>query len=55
MDVVQMSDGVVAMRDNMTKDELVQVLVQIGSTGRPTLMYQIVRQRRGHGHRRQHG
>jgi len=43
MDVVQMSDGVVAMRDNMTKDELVQVLVQIGSTGRPTLMYQIVK------------
>jgi len=53
-DVVQIVDNVVAMSIEMTKDEVVQEMIRIGSTVRPTLMYQIARQRRGHRHRRQH-
>jgi len=52
---VQMSDGALAMSDQLSREELLQVLTQISSTGRPALMYQIVRQRRGHKYRRQQG
>ena len=48
-DVVQILDQVVAMSANMTIEELVQEMVQIGSTSRPALMYRIARQRRGIG------
>ena len=50
-----MSDGALAMSDQLSREELLQVLTQISSTGRPALMYQIVRQRRGHKYRRQQG
>jgi len=43
------------MSAEMTKEELVQEMIRIGSTARPALMYQIARQRKGHRHRRQQG
>ena len=46
-DVLQMADNVVAMSAEMTKEELVQEMIRIGSTGRPALTYQISRQHRG--------
>ena len=46
-DDFQMADNPVAMQAEMTKEELVQEMIWIGSTGRPALTYQIVRQRRG--------
>jgi len=39
----------------MTKEELMQEMIQIVSTGRPVLMYRIDRHRRRHRHRRQQG
>jgi hypothetical protein len=54
-DVMQISDNVVAMSVKMTKEELVQEMIRIGSTARHALMYRIARQRRGHRHRRQQG
>jgi len=54
-DVVQMAYNIVAMQAEMTKEELVQEMIWIGSTGRPALTYQIAKQRRGQRHRRQHG
>ena len=53
--VVQMDDNDVAMNTEMTKEELVQEMIRIGSTGRPALTYQIARQRRGQSYRRQQG
>ena len=53
-DVVQIADNVVARSGEMTREELVQEMIRIGSIGRPALTYQIVRQRRGQRHRRQH-
>jgi len=47
-DIVQISDNDVAMSATMTKEELVQVMIRIGSTTRPALLYRIVRQRKGH-------
>nr|ABD33234.1 IMP dehydrogenase/GMP reductase, related [Medicago truncatula] len=52
-DVVQVADNVVAMQEEMTKEELVQEMIRIGSTGRPALTYRIVRHLRGQRHRRQ--
>jgi len=49
-DVAQMADNIVAMSGEMTKEEIVQEVIQIGSTGRPALTCQIVRQRRGQKH-----
>jgi len=46
-DVVQLADNVVARSGEMTKEEQVQEMIRIGSTGRPALTYQIVRQCRG--------
>jgi len=54
-DVVQMADNDVAMQAEMTKEELMQEMIRIGSTGRRALTYQIAKQRRGHMHRRQQG
>jgi len=54
-DVVQIADNVVAMYANMTKEELEQEMIRIGSAARPALMYRIARQCRGPRHRRQHG
>ena len=52
-DVVQIADNIVARSGEMTREDLVQEMIQIGSTSRPALTYQIVRQRRGQRHRRQ--
>jgi len=52
-DVIQMDDNDVATQAEMTKEELVQEMIWIGSTGRPAHTYQISRQRRGHMHHRQ--
>jgi len=52
-DVVQITDNVVARSGEMTREELLQEMIQIGSIGRPALTYQIARQRRGQRHRRQ--
>jgi len=52
-DVVQIADNIVARSGEMTKEEIVQEVIQIGSTGRPALTYQIARHRRGQRHRRQ--
>jgi hypothetical protein len=38
-DVVQMAHNVVAMSAEMTKEELLQEMIRIGSTGRPALTY----------------
>jgi len=54
-DVVQISDNVVAMTVEMTKEDLVQEMIRIDNTARHALMYRIARQRRGHRHRRQQG
>jgi len=54
-DVVQIADNIVAMSDEMTKEEIAQEVIRIGSIGRPALTYQISRQRRGQRHRRQQG
>jgi len=42
-DVVQISDNVMAMGAEMTIEELVQEMIRIGGTARPTLMYWIAR------------
>ena len=47
-EVVQISDNVVAMSATMTKEELMQEIMWIGSTVHPALMYRISRQHRGH-------
>jgi len=36
------------MSATMTKEELVQEMIQIGSTTCPALLYRIARQRKGH-------
>jgi len=54
-DVVMIVDNIMARSGEMTKEEIVQDVIQIGSTGRPALTYQIARQRRGQRHRRQQG
>jgi len=53
--VVQITDNVVARSGEMTREELVQEMIRIGSIGRPALTYQIARQRRGQSYRRQQG
>jgi len=52
-DVMQIVDNVVARSGEMTREELVQEMIRIGSIGHPALTYQIARQRRGQRHRRQ--
>jgi len=52
-DVVHIVDDIVARNSEMTKVEIVQEVSRIASTGRPTITYQIVRQRRGQRHGRQ--
>ena len=52
---MQIADNVVARSGEMTREELLQEMIRIGSIGRPALTYQIVRQHRGQRHRRQHG
>jgi len=54
-DVVQIADDIVARSREMTKEEIVQEVIRICSTGRPALTYQITKQRRGQRHRRQQG
>jgi len=54
-DVVRIVDNALARRGEMIREELLQEMTRIGSIGRPTLTYQIARQRRGQRHRRQHG
>jgi len=54
-DLVQIADDIVAKSGEMTKEEIVQEVIQIGTTGRPALTYRIARQRRGQRHRRQQG
>jgi len=54
-EMVHISDGMLAMSDQLSREELLHVLTQISSIDRPTLMYQIAKQRRGHMHRRQKG
>jgi len=46
-DVVQIVDDIVARSGEMTKEEIVQEVIRIGTTGRPALTYRIARQRRG--------
>ena len=46
-DVVHISDDIVARSDKMTKEEIVQEVSRIASTGHLALTYQIVRRRRG--------
>ena len=54
-DVVQIADDIVAKSGEMTKEEIVQEMIRIGTTGRPALTYRIAMQRRGQRHHRQHG
>ena len=54
-DMVHIVDDIVARSGEMTKEEIVQEVIRIVSTGRPALTYQIVRQRRGQRHGRQQG
>jgi isopentenyl diphosphate isomerase/L-lactate dehydrogenase-like FMN-dependent dehydrogenase len=54
-DVVQMTDNAVAVQAEMTKEELVQEMIRIGSIGHPALTYQIDMKHRGQRHRRQQG
>jgi len=54
-DVVQIADNVVARSGEMTREELLQEMIQIDSFGCHALTYQIARQRRGQRHRRQQG
>ena len=52
---MQIVDNVVAKSGEMTREELLQEMIRIGSIGRHALSYQIARQRRGQRHRRQQG
>ncbi|RHN74698.1 hypothetical protein MtrunA17_Chr2g0313151 [Medicago truncatula] len=54
-DVVQIADNIVVRSGEMTKEEIFQEVIRIGTTGRPALTYWISRQRRGQRHRRQQG
>jgi len=53
--VVHITDDIVARSGEMTKEEIVQEVMQIASTSRPALTYQIARRRRWHRHGRQQG
>ena len=46
-DVVQMADNIVVMSGEMSKEEIVQEVIRIDSTGRHALTYQIARQYMG--------
>ena len=48
-DVVQIADNVVAMQAEMTKEELVQKMIWIGSTGRPALTIRLPGSEGGRG------
>jgi len=54
-DVVHITDDIVARSGEMTKEEIVQEVMRIASTGRPALTYQIARRRMGQRHGRHHG
>jgi len=54
-DVVHIIDDIVARKAEMTKEEIVQEVMQIVSTSRPALTYHITRRRRGQRQGRQHG
>jgi len=54
-DVVQIADDIVARSGEMTKEEIVREVIQIGTTSRHALTYRIARQRRGQRHRKQQG
>jgi hypothetical protein len=54
-DVVHIADNIVAKSGEMTKEKIVQEVIQIGSNGLPALTYQIARQCRGQRHRRHQG
>jgi len=46
-DVMHIADDIVARHADKTKEEIVQEVMRIASTGRPALTYQIARRRRG--------
>jgi len=46
-DVMHITDDIVARHADMTKEEIVQEVMRIASTGLPALTYQISRRRRG--------
>jgi len=48
-DVVQIADNVVGKSSEMTREELVQEMIRIGSIGRPALTYQIASNAGGRG------
>ena len=52
-DVMHIVDDIVARHADMTKEEIVQEVMRIASTGRPVLRYQIARRRRGQRQGRQ--
>jgi len=52
---VPMADGVLARSGEVSREELLHIMGQISSTSRPTLIYSIARQRRGHRRRQQQG
>jgi len=54
-DVVHIAGDIVARSGELTKEEIVQEVIRIASTGRLTLTYQIARRRRGQRHGRRHG
>jgi len=51
--MVHIANDIVARSGEMTKEEIVQEVMQIASTSRPALTYQIARQCRGQRHGRQ--
>jgi len=54
-DVMHIADDIVARHADMTKEEIVQEVMRIASTGRPALTYQIDRWHRGQRQGRQQG